>query len=92
MPNLFRVDYSDAKNADDLYSKISAALETPEAEGIDNFNALYDCLDYYFDEPVNVELLGLKAFSRRTDSNVFEIVDAFAKADKLDCIKAIKIT
>ena len=75
------VDFTGAKDFDDLHEILMEALEFPDFYGM-NTDALWDCLTGFIELPVSVVLKGLNSLPKDLDETKNRIKEAFLDAQE----------
>jgi ribonuclease inhibitor len=76
------LDFTDCKYIMEIHRVLKESFGLPDYYG-NNWDALWDCLKYYYDEPVQVQIKGLFTLPKEYANeikNMFEIFDEVTKS------------
>ena len=63
------LDFSDCKHLREIHKVLKESFEFPDYYG-ENWSALWDCLDYWCNDPTRVEIYGLHTLPKEFDEGI----------------------
>lgn len=75
------LDFTNCKNCSELHTTLKKVFGFPDYYG-ENLDALWDCLDYWYDENVHITIKGLEKLASNLDKEVEGMLEIFNDVHK----------
>ena len=79
--NKIKLDFTDCKYLGEIHKVLKETFGFPEYYG-ENWDALWDCLDYRFRHVIAIEIYGLKTLPKEFDEKAKIMCDIFKDVQK----------